>query len=97
MLRFTQHDTFNQMMHDKMTDDRFPLPDHRQHLHRIHHAPIGSPGAPLWGDMTALPEVDGRYVIVSRQRGQQPNEVDQLDSWLHDGSAAYLESLCEWE
>ena len=54
-------------------------------------------GAPLWGDMTALPEVDGRYVIVSHQRGQQPNEVDQLDSWLHDGSAAYLESLCEWE
>ncbi|MCB9420660.1 MAG: UTP--glucose-1-phosphate uridylyltransferase [Ardenticatenaceae bacterium] len=51
----------------------------------------------LWGDMTALPEVDGRYVIVPRLRGQQLKEVDQLDGWLRDGSAAYLESLCEWE
>lgn len=50
----------------------------------------------LWGDMTALPEVDGRYVIVPRRRGQQLKEVDQLDGWLRDGSATYLESLCEW-
>jgi hypothetical protein len=50
----------------------------------------------LWGDMTALPEVDGRYVIVPRLRGQQLKEVDQLDGWLRDGSAAYLEALCEW-
>ncbi len=50
----------------------------------------------LWGDMTALPEVDCRYVVVSRLRGQQIKEVDQLDGWLRDGSAAYLESLCEW-
>ena len=51
----------------------------------------------LWGDMTALPELDCRYVVVSRLRGQQIKEVDQLDGWLRDGSAAYLESLCEWE
>ena len=50
----------------------------------------------LWGDMTALPELDCRYVVVSRFRGQQLKEVDQLDGWLRDGSAAYLESLCEW-
>jgi hypothetical protein len=50
----------------------------------------------LWGDMTALPELDCRYVAVPRFRGQQLKEVDQLDGWLRDGSAAYLESLCEW-
>jgi hypothetical protein len=51
----------------------------------------------LWGDMTALPELDCRYVAVSRMRGQQLKEPAQLDGWLRDGSAAYVESLCQWE
>jgi hypothetical protein len=51
----------------------------------------------LWGDMTALPELDCRFVCVPRVRGQQLKEVAQLDGWLRDGSAAYLEGLCEWE
>jgi hypothetical protein len=51
----------------------------------------------LWGDMTALPELKHQFVVVPRLRGQQLKEVNQLDGWLHDGSAAYLESLCEWE
>ena len=51
----------------------------------------------LWGDMTALPEMDCRFVSVSRMRGQQLKEPAQLDGWLRDGSAAYVESLCEWE
>ena len=50
----------------------------------------------LWGDMTALPELDCRYVVVPRARGQQLKEVAQLDGWLRDGSASYLESLCDW-
>jgi hypothetical protein len=50
----------------------------------------------LWGDMTTLPELDCRFVVVPRWRGQQLKEVAQLDGWLRDGSAAYLESLCEW-
>ena len=50
----------------------------------------------LWGDMTALPEFDSRYIVVPRHRGQQLKEVAQLDGWLRDGSAAYLESLCDW-
>ena len=50
----------------------------------------------LWGDMTALPELDCRFIAVSRMRGQQLKEVSQLDGWLRDGSAAYIESLCEW-
>ena len=51
----------------------------------------------LWGDMTILPELNCGFVVVPRQRGQQLKEVAQLDGWLRDGSAAYLETLCEWE
>lgn len=51
----------------------------------------------LWGDMTALPEIDCRFLAVSRNRGQQLKDQAQLDGWLRDGSAAYVESLCEWE
>ena len=50
----------------------------------------------LWGDMTALPEMDCGYVVVPRVRGQQLKEVAQLDGWLRDGSAAYVERLCDW-
>jgi hypothetical protein len=51
----------------------------------------------LWGDMSALPEVDCRYAVVPRARGQQLKEQAQLDGWLRDGSAAHVESLCDWE
>jgi hypothetical protein len=37
------------------------------------------------------------FVAVARARGQQLKEVAQLDGWLRDGSAAYVEALCEWE
>jgi hypothetical protein len=50
----------------------------------------------LWGDMTALTELDCSYVIVPRKRGQQLKEVAQLDGWLRDGSAAYVDSICDW-
>ncbi len=46
--------------------------------------------------MTALPELDRRFVAVPRMRGQQLKEPAQLDGWLRDGSAAFTESLCEW-
>lgn len=51
----------------------------------------------LWGDMTALPELRCGFVAVPRPRGQQLKDQAQLDGWLRDGSAAYVESLCEWE
>ncbi len=51
----------------------------------------------LWGDMTAIPEVTSRFVVVPRLRGQQLKDVAQLDGWLRDGSAAYVEALCAWE
>jgi len=50
----------------------------------------------LWGDMTALAEFNCRYAVVPRLRGQQLKEVAQLDGWLRDGSAAYVDSLCAW-
>jgi hypothetical protein len=50
----------------------------------------------LWSDMTALPAVDSRFVVVPRLRGQQLKDIAQLDGWFRDGSAAYVESLCEW-
>jgi UTP--glucose-1-phosphate uridylyltransferase len=50
----------------------------------------------LWGDMTALPELDCRFAVVPRMRGQQLKEPAQLDGWLRDGSAAYVEELCAW-
>ena len=51
----------------------------------------------LWVDMTALPEIDSRFVVVPRLRGQQLKDQAQLDGWLRDGSAAYVESLCQWQ
>ena len=50
----------------------------------------------LWGDMTALDELNCGYTVVPRMRGQQLKEVAQLDGWLRDGSAKYLIDLCEW-
>jgi hypothetical protein len=51
----------------------------------------------LWSDMTALPEVASRFIVVPRARGQQLKDPSQLDGWLRDGSAAYVEGLCEWK
>src|SRR6185436_12813733 len=50
----------------------------------------------LWGDMTTLPEVESRFFVVPRLRGQQLKDQAQLDGWLRDGSAAHVEGLCEW-
>jgi hypothetical protein len=47
--------------------------------------------------MSAVPEADCGFVVVPRRRGQQLKEQAQLDGWLRDGSAAYVESLCAWE
>ncbi len=50
----------------------------------------------LWGDMTTLTDFDARFVAVPRRRGQQLKDQAQLDGWLRDGSAAYIETLCAW-
>ena len=51
----------------------------------------------LWVDMTALPEIKTSFAVVPRLRGQQLKDQAQLDGWLRDGSAAYVETLCEWK
>ncbi len=51
----------------------------------------------LWVDMTAIEEISSRFVVVPRLRGQQLKDQAQLDGWLRDGSASYVESLCRWE
>ncbi len=50
----------------------------------------------LWGDMTTLPELGCSYLVVPRMRGQQLKEPAQMDGWLRDGSAEYVNALCEW-
>jgi hypothetical protein len=50
----------------------------------------------LWSDMTALGDVNHSFLVVPRPRGQQLKEQAQLDGWLRDGSAAYVEALCQW-
>jgi len=50
----------------------------------------------LWGDMTTLPGLACRFFVVPRLRGQQLKEPSQLDGWLRDGSAQYIESICDW-
>ena len=51
----------------------------------------------LWSDLTALPEISSRFIVVPRKRGQQLKDQAQLDGWLRDGSARYVEELCEFE
>jgi len=50
----------------------------------------------LWGDMTALPEVKSGFILVPRMRGQQLKDQAQLDAWVRDGSAAYVEAIAEF-
>jgi hypothetical protein len=51
----------------------------------------------LWVDMSGLADLETRFVAVPRLRGQQLKDQAQLDGWLRDGSAAYVESLCDWK
>ena len=50
----------------------------------------------LWGDMSALSNIKSDYVVVPQQRGQQLKEQAQLDGWLRDGSAQFVDKLCRW-
>jgi hypothetical protein len=47
----------------------------------------------LWGDMSALPDISSAFLLVPRIRGQQLKAQAQLDGWMRDGSAAFIESL----
>lgn len=49
----------------------------------------------LWSDMTGLPDCSCGFLAVSRQRGQQLKDPDELDAWAIDGSKAYVTGLCD--
>lgn len=49
----------------------------------------------LWGDMTYLADVACQFIVVDTLRGQQLKDLTQLDGWLRDGSAEYVQSLCK--
>lgn len=51
----------------------------------------------LWGDMSSLSEVQCRFLAVDSKRGQQLKDPAQMDGWLRDGSASFVESLCRWK
>ena len=44
----------------------------------------------LWGDMSAIDDIDCSFFVVPRIRGQQLKDISQLDGWSRDGSAAFL-------
>jgi UDP-N-acetylglucosamine pyrophosphorylase len=50
----------------------------------------------LWGDMSALSDLQCGYLVVPRLRGQQMKDPAQLDGWVTDGSKDYIEGLCEF-
>jgi hypothetical protein len=50
----------------------------------------------LWGDMSALPDLQCGYIAVPRLRGQQLKDPSQLDAWIIDGSRDYVASLCRF-
>ena len=50
----------------------------------------------LWSDMSGLPEVSTNFFVVPIQRGQQLKQQAQLDAWLRDGTAEFVNSLCQW-
>ena len=50
----------------------------------------------LWGDMSSLSDVRCNYMVVDTCRGQQLKDPAQLDPWVRDGSAAYVDAICDW-
>ena len=46
--------------------------------------------------MTAFQGAESGFIVVPRNRGQQLKSQAQLDGWLRDGSAKYLNSICAW-
>ncbi|WP_169981190.1 UTP--glucose-1-phosphate uridylyltransferase [Tautonia rosea] len=51
----------------------------------------------LWGDLTALPDLDCTFLAVDRPRGQQLKDPAQLDGWANDGSLDYVRGLCSFD
>ncbi len=65
-------------------------------MRNVRYSPLILKWEKLWGDMSALSEIDSAFMVVSRARGQQLKDQAQLNGWLRDGSAAWVERLCDW-
>jgi len=50
----------------------------------------------LWSDISGLAEVTANYFVVPLARGQQLKQQAQLDAWLRDGTADYVNAICDW-
>ena len=50
----------------------------------------------LWGDLSALPDLDCAFLAVGRPRGQQLKDAAQLDGWANDGSLEHVRGLCDF-
>jgi len=50
----------------------------------------------LFGDMSALPDLETGFYLVDRRRGQQLKDPAQLDPWVRDGSRDFIASLCDF-
>jgi galactokinase/mevalonate kinase-like predicted kinase len=50
----------------------------------------------LWGDLSALPDLNSAFLVVDRRRGQQLKDAAQLDGWANDGSMDHVASLCRF-
>lgn len=50
----------------------------------------------LWGDMSAIGDLNTQFLVVPRERGKQLKDPAQLDGWLREGSRDYIDSLCDW-
>ena len=46
--------------------------------------------------MSSLPDVTCSFLAVDSKRGQQLKDPAQMDGWLRDGSAQFVQSLCHW-
>jgi len=51
----------------------------------------------LWGDLSALSELSTAFHVVPRVRGQQLKDPAQLEGFVRDGSAAFVEGLCAFD
>jgi hypothetical protein len=50
----------------------------------------------LWGDMTALTDLNCGFLVTSIRRGQQLKHQAQLDGWARDGSASAVAAICQF-
>jgi len=50
----------------------------------------------LWSDITTLDDARCAYLLVPNPRGRQLKDPSQVDLWLRDGSAPWVDSLCDW-